>query len=93
MKDSIKNIITGQEIDNYFKYLVDRLYKNGPTSISDMEMLSYLQLFHPVIFNNYKDSILNYMAVFYKDTERNSLKDAVFGQYKKYISETYKFIY
>ena len=29
------------------------------------------------------------MAVFYKNTNRDSLKDVIFGQYRKYIRDTY----
>lgn len=59
MKDSIKNIIAGNDIDKYFQYLLDSLYSNGPKSVSDMELLSYLQLYHSEKFEIYKDSILN----------------------------------
>lgn len=54
-----------------------------------MEILSYLFLYHPVEFEKYKTAILNYMAVFYKNTDRDSLKDVIFGQYRKYIRDTY----
>lgn len=89
MKDSIKNIIAGNDIDKYFHYLLDSLYLNGPTSVSDMELLSYLQLYHFEKFEIYKDSILNSMGVFYKETNENSLKDVIFRQYKDHIKETY----
>lgn len=88
MKDSIKNIISGIDIEKYFQYLLDSLYTNGPISVSDMEILSYLQLYHSENFENYKDSILNSMGVFYKETTENSLKDVIFRQYKDYIKET-----
>lgn len=89
MKDLIKNIIDGNRIDEIFSFVLDNIYKNGPVSVTDMEILSYLALYHPAKFESHKSSILNYMAVFYKDTSRETLKDVVFGQYKKYIKETY----
>jgi len=89
MTDLIKKIIAGEEIDVIFNYVLDRLFKNGPVSVSDMEIISYLQLYHPEKFETYKDSILNFMGVFYKTTERNSLKDVVFTQYKRHLNEVY----
>lgn len=87
MKDLIKNIIEGNNIDETFNYVLDNLYIKGPVSTTDMEILSYLNIYHSEKFAIHKDAILNYMALFYKSTDRNTLKDAVFGQYRKYIIE------
>lgn len=89
MSDLIKDIIAGENIDNTFKYVLDNLYKKGPISITDMEILSYLKLYRSVEFEKHKNSILNSMGVFYKNTPKETLKDAIFGQYKKYIKDTY----
>jgi superfamily II DNA/RNA helicase len=89
MNDLIKKIIVGDEIENIFFYVLDRLYKNGPVSVTDMELLSYLKLYQAETFDNYRNSILNYMAVFYKKTERNSLKDVVFAQYQRHLQYLY----
>ncbi|OOG77487.1 DEAD/DEAH box helicase [Algoriphagus sp. A40] len=93
MTNLIKQIIVGKDINIVFNYVLDQLYKKGPVSVSDMEVLSYLQLYHPDYFGNYKDSILNFMGVFYKNTERNSLKDVVFTQYKRHLKEVYNHNY
>ncbi len=93
MTDLIKKIIAGEGIDVIFNYVLDRLFKNGPVSVSDMEIISYLQLYHPAKFETYKDSILNFMGVFYKTTERNSLKDVVFTQYKRHLAQEYNLDY
>lgn len=90
MNDLLKKIIAGNEIDYIFQYVINNLYKKGPISVTDMEILSYLQLYHPAKFELYKDSILNYMAIFYKETTRDSLKDVVFGQYRKYITDKFQ---
>ncbi len=58
-----------------------------------MEILSYLKLYQPDIFDNYKNAILNYMAVFYKNTERTTLKEIVFRQYRRYVEDTYHYKY
>jgi len=89
MNDLIKDIIAGENIEQIFQVVLDNLYKKGPISTTDMEVLSYLALYHPNEFEKHKTSILNYMAVFYKNTDRTTLRDVVFGQYKKYIRDTY----
>lgn len=85
MKDVIKNIIENKNIDKIFSYVLSKLYKNGPVEITDMEIISYLSLYQSEKFELYKNSILNYMSVFYKNVPRETLKEAVFGQYKRYL--------
>lgn len=89
MNDIIKKILIGEDIDSIFGYVLDSLFKNGPISVTDMEILSYLKLYQPEKFDVYKNSILNYMGVFYKETEQNTLKEIVFGQYRKHLIDTY----
>ena len=66
MTNLISNIINGVEIDKVFSYVKANLYKSGPISITDMEILSYLKLYHPEEFELHENEILNYMGVFYK---------------------------
>jgi superfamily II DNA/RNA helicase len=89
MNKIIEKIIKGENIDSIFGYVLNRLYKKGPTSVTDMEILSYLKLYQSEIFDTYKNTILNYMGVFYKNVERKTLKEVVFGQYRKHLEETY----
>ena len=93
MKEVIKNIIKGDQISEIFDYVISNLYKKGPVDGTDMEILSYLALYRPNEFEIYKDKILNYMGVFYKDVKRSSLNEIIFGQYKKYIRDTYNEYY
>lgn len=93
MKNTIKNIIQGDNLKQIFQYVLNNLYRSGPISVTDMEILSYLSLYQNEIFEIHKSSILNYMAVFYKETEEKSLKDVIFNQYKKYINENYQHNY
>lgn len=89
MKDVIKNIIENKNIDKIFSYVMNGLYKNGPVEITDMEIISYLSLYQPEKFELHKNSILNYMSVFYKDVPRETLKDAIFGQYRRHLHKKY----
>ncbi|MGX5688345.1 DEAD/DEAH box helicase [Arcticibacter tournemirensis] len=90
MRDLIPNIIAGKGIDEIFSYVQNNLYKQGPISVTDLEIISYLALYQPEAFKVHQDAILNYMAVFYKETGRNTLKDVIFGQYKRFIQDTYQ---
>lgn len=89
MNTLIKKIIEGSDLDKIVAYVLGNIYKNGPVSVTDMEILSYLALYQPEIFAQHKDSVLNYMGIFYKELSRQTLKDVVFGQYRKYIKETF----
>lgn len=93
MKEVIKNIINNNQVSEIFDYVISNIYKKGPVDGTDMEILSYLALYHPNEFEIYKDKILNYMGVFYKDVKRSSLNEIIFGQYKKYIRDTYNEYY
>lgn len=93
MKEVIKNIIKGNQISEIFDHVINNLYTNGPVDGTDMEILSYLALYRPNEFDIYKDRILNFMGVFYKDVKRSSLNEIIFGQYKKYIRDTYNEYY
>lgn len=88
MKDVIKLIKGDSEVSSIFKYVIRNLYKNGPTSITDMEILSYLAHYRSEEFEQHKIAILNYMAVFYKPTESKNLEEVLFTQYRKYIQDT-----
>jgi ATP-dependent RNA helicase DOB1 len=89
MKNVIKSIQETKDIRAIFTNVLDSLYRNGPTSITDLEILTYLAHYQPEEFERYKTPILNYMAVFYKPTDRSTLAEVVFTQYRKYIEDTY----
>jgi ATP-dependent RNA helicase DOB1 len=93
MNNLISNIIQSNTTEDVFSFVLDNLYKKGPVSTTDMEILSYLKLYNPEAFNFHQDMILNYMGVFYKDIEPKTLKEVVFRQYRKYISDTYENTY
>ncbi len=93
MKNLISNIIEDKEIKKAFYFVVDNLYKLGPISMTDMEILSLLKLYHSTEFDKFESTILNYMGVFYKDVNPKTLKDVVFKQYRKYISDTFHTTY
>jgi hypothetical protein len=90
MNDLIKKIIEGTDLDLIFSYVLDNIYRNGPVSVTDMEILSYLSLYQPEKFAQYKDSVLNYMGIFYKELSEQTLRDLVFKQYRDHIRESFE---
>ena len=93
MKDMIKKIMVGEDIESAFHYVLNELYTNGPVSTTVMEILSYLRLYQAEKFREYEGQILQYMALFYKDIPTTNLKMAIFGMYRKQIKEDYGHYY
>lgn len=96
MNNVIKKIIQSddeQEIECILLEVMQSLYQKGPTSVTDMEILSYLKMYRPQILEKYSDSIINYLGLFYKNPNKKTLKDVVFDEYKKYIQKHYSYNY
>ena len=93
MENLIHKIINGENIEEIVSFVLNRIYTNGPTNISDMEILSYLSLYQRNTFERYKESILNYIGAFYKEAASNSLKDTVFSLYRDCIQEEFAHLY
>lgn len=93
MENLIYKIINGENIEEILSFVLNRIYTNGPTNISDMEILSYLSLYQKDVFEKYKKSILNYIGAFYKGAESNSLKSKVFSLYRDCIREEFAHLY
>ena len=89
----IDNIIRGISIENILIQAINHIYTKGPISITDMEVLSYMAIYHPEIFNKHIDSILTYLAIFYKNPTANTLQDLVFQQYKEHIKDSHHITY
>lgn len=94
MKNVIKNIINNENIDDVLSFVLDRIYRNGPVSTTDMEIISYLKLYRPEEFKVYEERVLNYMGIFYKkDIQPQTLREVVFRQYRKHILDNFNHTY
>lgn len=93
MNNVIKNIINSEDIGEVVSFVLDRIYRNGPVSTTDMEIVSYLKLYQPEEFKIHQERLLNYMGVFYKDVEPHTLKEVVFRQYRRHIIEKFRHTY
>ena len=84
----IKDIIEGREVEALLQATIDNIYVNGPVSISDMEILSYIKYYHAELFERYKQSILLASGLFYKpiNTEAKNIKELILQDYREVIS-------
>ena len=51
MKDIIQQIMNQENLDEIYGYAQNALFKDGPVSITTLEILSYLKLFAPDYFS------------------------------------------
>ena len=93
MNDLIRKIIAGNDIEHIFRYVLTNIYKNGPTNITDLEILCYLSVYQKEIFSNYQNRILKYMGLYYKNVITNTLPEVIFGMYAKHIKSRYHYDY
>ena len=93
MKELIKKIMQGEEIDSIFEYVISNIFRNGPCSETDMEILCYLLIYQKEKFEVYQNSILKYMGLNYKDITPETLPEIIFGMHKKHILDVYKYEY
>ena len=90
MKDVILDVINGNNIGEIYSYAKNELFMEGPTSITTLEVLSYLCVFQPVFFASVQSEVLEMMGVFYKKPKPISLPSALFELYASYIKEKYQ---
>lgn len=88
MKDIIKKIYKGEELQDILVAVFLNVYSNGPISSTDMEILSLFSHYQPEFLNPYLNSILSELALNYKkDVVPQTLADEVFTLYKEDIIE------
>lgn len=93
MNNIIDKIIRHENIEDIFQWILRRLYINGPVSITDMEILSYLYIYTQDEFKKYNNEILKFMGVNYKNIPVENLYDVIFGMYNKFIQDKYSHTY
>ncbi len=81
MKNTIKDIVAGENIEQVLNDIMDRLFAYGPTDPVDLELLTYIKIYHPALFSRHEKSILMTMGLFFKDTGIQSFRDVVFDIY------------
>lgn len=68
--------------------ILAHIYKQGPVCSQDLEVLSYISIFHPQIMSEYIDDIILYLGAFYKAIETTkSLQGYALQLFKEAIYE------
>lgn len=68
--------------------ILAHIYKKGPVCSQDLEVLSYISIFHPQIMSEYIDDIILYLGAFYKAVETtNSLQGYALQLFKEVIHD------
>nr|WP_315396840.1 DEAD/DEAH box helicase [uncultured Sphingobacterium sp.] len=94
MTDAIQKIINNENIEDVFSFAINNIFKYGPKEIYDLEILTYISIYHQDFFNQNVEKVLNYMGVFYKkNLQSTTLEEVVFGQYKKHIQHMWNNLY
>lgn len=89
MKDIIQQIMNQENLDEIYGYAQNALFKDGPVSITTLEILSYLKLFAPDYFSAVEEDILSIMGIFYKKPTARTLQSKLFELYSEHIRQTY----
>lgn len=85
MKDIIQQIMNQENLDEIYGYAQNALFKDGPVSITTLEILSYLKLFAPDYFSAVEEEILSIMGIFYKKPRPGHSR----ANYLNYIVSTF----
>lgn len=89
MKNTIEKIISGENAIELIIRIMDHIYAFGSSDPVDLELLTYLKIYQPGIFDCYEKSILSTMGLFFKKPGINSFRDIVFDIYRKNIINDY----
>lgn len=93
--NAIKNILSGDKAEHILNETIDKIYKDGPVDISDMEILAYYATYKPHLLDSKIDKLLLYMGMFYKvkNTKAKTLPELVQTIYRDLIKENWNEYY
>lgn len=75
--------------EGYLDRLINQIYCSGANNLSLLEEIAHFKLAHPAIFQKYESSLLNYMGLFYKKPQINTIRDLVLQSYAGILREEY----
>lgn len=93
MNEIIQQLKEKKNVEEIYKFAIQKLYTDGPISITVLEILTYINVFVPDFFNNVKDDILGIMGVYFKKPQLKKLQCLGFKIYGDYIKDKYKINY
>ncbi len=85
----ISRIRSGNDLNEIFAFVRQRLFQDGPVDTVVLEILSYFKLFQPDFFAQHEMDIIETMGLFFKDPEPDTLQSLVFEIYRQHIKELY----
>ena len=90
MKNVLKNILEGVDIYEIISEVKDNIFRKGGISGTDMEILSLLSLYWPMVVRRELDELLLFLALNFKDNVgATTLKAKLFEIFKDTIKDTY----
>jgi len=89
MNNLIQEIKKHNNLEEIYDFVKQNLFMEGPSSITTLEILSYLNLFAPEYFQEVLNEVLEMMGIFYKKPKATTLKSSLFEMYGLYIKEKY----
>ena len=88
----MNNLIESIKLKENNKELIEKcindIFTNGSINLSTLEILSYIKIFDDELFNEYEDSILLKMGLFFKPTNPKNFEDLIFDIIKSSIKDT-----
>ena len=88
MSKLIKQIMNGEGIEEIFNSVLYRIYGDGPVLASDMETLSYINIFQPEYFSSRINELLTYLGLFYKEGfKHDNLATFMFQCFREQIND------
>ena len=69
-KSIIERIIKNEGVEELLKDQIENIFRNGTENAEILEILTYIKIYQPTIFEKYEDSILLKMGLFLALLER-----------------------
>jgi len=79
MTDLITQVKSGDNVEPVVESILSSLHARGPVDYGDLEILSYIKLYQPEVFQKYEKTILNLMGLYFKTglSEDEDIRGAV----------------
>jgi len=85
----IRNIIDDESPEDTLNALLDKIHRLGPVESSDLEKLAYYKKFHSRVFEDYEESFLSALGLFYKIKEPSSFLSLVLSRFGNQYEEEF----
>lgn len=73
------------DVENILVDIINNIHRNGPKSLSEFEILTYIKIFHTSIFEKYEQKLLFTIGLFYKTSKPETLLDEIYSIFRDVI--------